>query len=90
VERVAKNVKRRHGGEQAPRRTTTAQDNHGVAGSGKKFRRVEGFRELAALQSKLNPIVDATGPRSRNVHFVESRHFQLSNFGGGLTDPTYV
>jgi len=50
VERVARNVKRWHGGDQALRWTAT-----GLLEAEKKFRRVKGFRELAALQRKLNP-----------------------------------
>jgi len=50
VERVARNVKRWHAGDQALRWTAT-----GLLEAEKKFRRVKGYRELAALQSKLNP-----------------------------------
>ena len=49
VERVARNVKRWHAGDQALRWTAT-----GLLEAEKKFRRVKGYRELAALQSKLN------------------------------------
>lgn len=50
VERVARNVKRWHAGDQALRWTAT-----GLLEAEKKFRRVKGYRELAALQGKLNP-----------------------------------
>jgi len=50
VERVARNVKRWHAGDQALRWTAT-----GLLEAEKKFRKVKGFRELAALQHKLNP-----------------------------------
>ncbi len=50
VERVARNVKRWHGGDQALRWTAT-----GLLEAEKKFRRVKGYRQLAALQNKLNP-----------------------------------
>jgi transposase-like protein len=49
VERVARNVKRWHGGDEALRWTAT-----GLLEAERKFRRVKGYRELAALQSKLN------------------------------------
>jgi len=50
VERVARNVKRWHGGDQALRWTAT-----GLLEAERKFRKVKGFRELPALQHKLNP-----------------------------------
>ena len=50
VERVARNVKRWHGGDQPLRWTAT-----GLLEAERKFRRVKGFRELGALQHKLNP-----------------------------------
>jgi len=50
VERVARNVKRWHAGDQALRWTAT-----GLLEAEKKFRRVKGYRDLAALQNKLNP-----------------------------------
>ena len=50
VERVARNVKRWQAGDQALRWTAT-----GLLEAEKKFRRVKGYRELPALQSKLNP-----------------------------------
>lgn len=50
VKRVAHNVKRWHGGDQALRWTAT-----GLLEAERKFRRVKGFRELPALQQKLNP-----------------------------------
>ena len=50
VERVARNVKRWHGGDQALCRTAT-----GLLDSERKFRKVKGFCELPALQHKLNP-----------------------------------
>lgn len=50
VERVARNVKRWHGGDQPLRWTAT-----GLLEAEKKFRRVKGFRELPHLQRKLNP-----------------------------------
>jgi putative transposase len=50
VQRVARNVKRRHPGDQALRWTAT-----GLLEAEKKFRKVKGFRELIALQHKLNP-----------------------------------
>ena len=49
-EEVTRNVKRWHGGDQALRWTAT-----GLLEAENKFRRVKGFRELAALQRKLNP-----------------------------------
>ena len=50
VERVARNVKRWHAGDQALRWTAT-----GLLEAERKFRRVKGFRELPALHHKLNP-----------------------------------
>ncbi len=50
VERVARNVKRWHGGDQPLRWTAT-----GLLEAERKFRKVKGFRELAALHRKLNP-----------------------------------
>jgi putative transposase len=50
VERVACNVKRWHAGDQALRWTAT-----GLLEAERKFRKVKGFRELPALQRKLNP-----------------------------------
>lgn len=50
VERVARNVKRWHAGDQALRWTAT-----GLLEAERKFRKVKGFRELPALQYKLNP-----------------------------------
>jgi putative transposase len=50
VERVARNVKRWHAGDQALRWTAT-----GLLEAEKKFRKVKGFRELPALHQKLNP-----------------------------------
>ncbi len=50
VERVARNVKRWHAGDQTLRWTAT-----GLLEAEKKFRRVKGFRELPALRLKLNP-----------------------------------
>jgi putative transposase len=50
VERVARNVKRWHAGDQALRWTAT-----GLLEAERKFRKVKGFRELPALQRKLNP-----------------------------------
>jgi len=50
VERVARNVKRWHAGDQALRWTAT-----GLLEAEKKFRKVKGFRELAALHRQLNP-----------------------------------
>jgi putative transposase len=50
VERVARNVKRWHAGDQALRWTAT-----GLLEAEKKFRKVKGFRELPALRQKLNP-----------------------------------
>ena len=50
VGRVARRVTRWHGGDQALRWTAT-----GLLEAEKKFRRVKGFRALAALQRKLNP-----------------------------------
>lgn len=54
VERVARNVKRWHGGDQALRWTAT-----GLLEAERKFRKVKGFRDLAALQRKLNPSLPA-------------------------------
>jgi putative transposase len=50
VERVARNVKLWHAGDQALRWTAT-----GLLEAERKFRKVKGFRELPALQRKLNP-----------------------------------
>jgi transposase-like protein len=50
VERVARNVKRWHGGDQPLRWTAT-----GLLEAERKFRKVKGFRELGALHRKLNP-----------------------------------
>ena len=50
VERVARNVKRWHGGDQALRWTAT-----GLLEAERKFRKVKGFRELATLHRTLNP-----------------------------------
>jgi len=50
VERVARNVKRWHAGDQALRWTAT-----GLLEAERKFRKVKGFRELTALHHKLNP-----------------------------------
>ena len=50
VERVARNVKRWHGGDQPLRWTAT-----GLLEAERKFRRVKGFRDLANLHRKLNP-----------------------------------
>ncbi len=50
VERVARNVKRWHGGDQPLRWTAT-----GLLEAERKFRKVKGFRELAMLDRKLNP-----------------------------------
>jgi putative transposase len=50
VERVARNVKRWHAGDQALRWTAT-----GLLEAERKFRKVKGFRELPTLQRKLNP-----------------------------------
>ena len=50
VERVARNVKRWRGGDQSLRWTAT-----GLLEAEQKFRRVKGYRELEALQRRLNP-----------------------------------
>ncbi len=50
VERVARNVKRWHGGDQALRWTAT-----GLLEAEGKFRKVKGFRDLTNLHRKLNP-----------------------------------
>lgn len=50
VERVARNVKRWHGGDQPLRWTAT-----GLLEAERKFRRVKGFRDLQNLHRKLNP-----------------------------------
>jgi putative transposase len=50
VEKVARNVKRWHGGDQPLRWTAT-----GLLEAERKFRKVKGFRDLRALQHKLNP-----------------------------------
>lgn len=50
VERVARNVKRWRAGDHALRWTAT-----GLLEAEKKFRRVKGYRELAALHRRLNP-----------------------------------
>ena len=50
VERVARNVKRWHAGDQALRWTAT-----GLLEAEKKFRKIKGFRDLTALERKLNP-----------------------------------
>jgi hypothetical protein len=54
VERVARNVKRWHGGDQALRWTAT-----GLLEAERKFRKVKGFRDLATLQRKWNPSLPA-------------------------------
>ncbi len=54
VERVARNVKRWHAGDQALRWTAT-----GLLEAERKFRKVKGFRELANLHRKLNPSLTA-------------------------------
>lgn len=56
VERVARNVKRWHGGDQPLRWTAT-----GLLEAEKKFRRVTGYRELEVLHRRLNP--QCSGPR---------------------------
>ena len=71
VERVVRNVKRWHAGDQALRWTAT-----GLLEAERKFRKVKGFREQPALQRKLNPRLTQQ-VRSRNVQSAESRHFQL-------------
>jgi putative transposase len=50
VERVTRNVKRWHAGDQALRWTAT-----GLLEAERKFRKVKGFRELPVLLHKLNP-----------------------------------
>ncbi len=50
VERVARNVKRWHGGDQPLRWTAT-----GLLEAERKFRKVKGFRDLVMLHRKLNP-----------------------------------
>src|SRR6516162_659615 len=50
VERVARRVKRWHGGDQALRWTAT-----GLLEAERKFHKVRGYREMATLQHKLNP-----------------------------------
>ena len=50
VERVARNVKRWHGGDQPLRWTAT-----GLLEAERKLRKVQRFRELANLHRKLNP-----------------------------------
>ena len=50
VERVARRVKRWHGGDQALRWTAT-----GLLEAERKFRKVRGYREMPTLQRKLNP-----------------------------------
>jgi transposase-like protein len=50
VEKVARNVKRWHAGDQALRWTAT-----GLLEAQTKFRRVKGYRELDSLQHRLNP-----------------------------------
>lgn len=50
VERVARNVKRWHGGDQPLRWTAT-----GLLEAERKFRKVKGFRDLANLYRQLNP-----------------------------------
>ncbi|HLH54508.1 MAG TPA: hypothetical protein VKY92_12910 [Verrucomicrobiae bacterium] len=50
VERVARNVKRWHGGDQLLRWTAA-----GLLEAEKKFRQVKGYRELKELAAKPNP-----------------------------------
>jgi hypothetical protein len=50
VEKVARNVKRWHAGDQTLRWTAT-----GLLEAQTKFRRVKGYRDLDALQHRLNP-----------------------------------
>jgi putative transposase len=50
VERVARNVKRWRGGDQPLRWTAT-----GLLEAERKFHKLKGYRDLAALQRKLNP-----------------------------------
>jgi len=50
VERVARRVKRWHGGDQALRWTAT-----GLLEAERRFHKVRGYREMATLQHKLNP-----------------------------------
>jgi putative transposase len=50
VQRVARKLKRWTGGDQALRWTAA-----GLLEAERKFRKVKGLRELAALQHKLNP-----------------------------------
>jgi putative transposase len=50
VQRVARHVKRWHGGDQPLRWTAT-----GLLEAERKFRKVKGFRDLAKLHRKLNP-----------------------------------
>ena len=72
VRHVARNVKRWQGGDHIARWTAA-----GLLEAEKKFRRVKGYRELAALAKKLNP---GCTPRRRwpKVHPTESRRFQLN------------
>ena len=57
VERVARNVKRWHGGDQPLRWTAT-----GLLEAERTFRKVKGYRELPALHRKLNPsLTDTAG-----------------------------
>ena len=50
VERIARNVKRWHGGDQALRCTAT-----GLLEAERKFHKVKGFHDLAGLERQLNP-----------------------------------
>ncbi len=50
VERVAGNVKRRHGGDQRLRWTDTR-----LLEAERKFHKLKAYRELATLHRKLNP-----------------------------------
>ena len=54
VERVARNVKRWHGGDQPLRWIAT-----GLREAERKFRKVKGFRDLPNLHRKLNPSLPA-------------------------------
>ncbi len=67
VERVVRNVKRWHGGDQALRWTAT-----GLLEAEKKFRRVKGYRELEVLHRRLNP--QCTCPRCQ-AHRAKSASF---------------
>src|SRR6266446_2242270 len=80
VERVARNVKRWHAGDQALRWTAT-----GLLEAERKFRKVKGFRELAMLDRKLND-----GLSLRSSIASSRKPFTLRNFRSASSNPVAV